>query len=92
MALPALQPEWPTPGTTAAPLAMVEGGYRLSTAEFDRIRSLIHQRAGIHLQAGKEAMVHSRLSRRLRETGQPSFSAYLDALQALHGAARPGKR
>jgi len=57
----------------------------MSGADFERIRSLIHQRAGISLHAGKQAMVYSRLSRRLRETGQTSFAAYLRHLEG--GAA-----
>ena len=55
--------------------------YTLTPADFDRIRRLIHERAGISLHAGKQAMVYSRLSRRLRETRHPSFVAYLDALE-----------
>ncbi len=51
--------------------------YRLTPADFDRIRQLIYQRAGISLHAGKQAMVYSRLSRRLRETGAASFADYL---------------
>ncbi len=59
----------------------------MSAADFERIRSLIHQRAGISLHAGKQAMVYSRLSRRLRETGHPSFASYLQTLQREDGAA-----
>ncbi|MFY9509352.1 MAG: CheR family methyltransferase [Rubrivivax sp.] len=55
--------------------------FTLSAADFDRIRQLIYQRAGISLHAGKQAMVYSRLSRRLRETGQRSFGDYLQALE-----------
>jgi hypothetical protein len=40
---------------------------------------LIYQRAGISLHAGKQAMVYSRLSRRLRETGHRSLCDYLQA-------------
>jgi chemotaxis protein methyltransferase CheR len=58
---------------------------QLGRAEFERVRELIHRRAGISLHAGKQAMVHSRLSRRLREGGHASFGAYLDALE--HGGA-----
>jgi chemotaxis protein methyltransferase CheR len=43
-------------------------------ADFARVKSLIYQRAGISLHDGKHAMVYSRLSRRLRETGHTSFS------------------
>ena len=45
------------------------------------MRELIHQRAGISLHAGKQAMVYSRLSRRLRETGHRSFGSYLQWLE-----------
>jgi chemotaxis protein methyltransferase CheR len=64
-----------------------EQEFILSAAEFDRIRQLIHQRAGISLHAGKQAMVYSRLSRRLRETGQRSFASYLQWLEHADGAA-----
>jgi len=50
-------------------------------ADFDRVRELIYQRAGISLHAGKQAMVYSRLSRRLRETGHRSFADYLQQLE-----------
>ena len=70
--------------TVAAPLADQE--YLMRPADFDRIRSLIHQRAGISLHAGKQAMVYSRLSRRLRETGHRSFASYLEWLQSHMGA------
>jgi chemotaxis protein methyltransferase CheR len=62
-----------------APLADAE--FTLSRTDFDRIRQLIYQHAGISLHEGKQAMVYSRLSRRLRETGQRSFAAYLHELE-----------
>jgi chemotaxis protein methyltransferase CheR len=55
-------------------------------ADFERIRKLIYQRAGISLHAGKQAMVYSRLSRRLRETRHTSFAQYLGWLEAASGA------
>ena len=58
-----------------------------STADFDRVRELIYRRAGISLHAGKQAMVYSRLSRRLRDTTHRSFAAYLQWLQANTGPA-----
>jgi chemotaxis protein methyltransferase CheR len=51
------------------------------------VRQLIYQRAGISLHAGKQAMVYSRLSRRLRETGHRSFASYLQWLEQPGGAA-----
>ena len=59
--------------------------FTLSPADFERIRKLIYQRAGISLHAGKQAMVYSRLSRRLRETRHPSFTSYLSWLEAATG-------
>jgi chemotaxis protein methyltransferase CheR len=50
-------------------------------SDFDRVQSLIYQRAGISLHDGKHAMVYSRLARRLRETGHQSFKEYLGWLE-----------
>ncbi|MEI2417586.1 CheR family methyltransferase [Orrella sp. JC864] len=50
--------------------------------DFDRVRRLIYQRAGISLGAHKREMVYSRLARRLRSLGRNSFTAYLDGLEA----------
>jgi len=72
-------------GTFASATAPLEQQFTLLPADFDRIRRLIHQRAGISLHAGKQAMVYSRLSRRLRETRQGSFGAYLDWLERASG-------
>ncbi|MBF5007512.1 chemotaxis protein CheR [Diaphorobacter sp. NR2-3-3-1] len=49
--------------------------------DFDRIRTLIRARAGIHLHGGKQAMAYSRVARRLRETGHKSFHDYLNWLE-----------
>ena len=62
-----------------------EQEYTLLPADFERIRKLIYRRAGISLHAGKQAMVYSRLSRRLRETGSGGFGAYLDGLESAAG-------
>jgi len=50
--------------------------------DFVRVQTLIFQRAGIRLNDGKHAMVYSRLSRRLRETGHHSFCSYLNWLES----------
>jgi chemotaxis protein methyltransferase CheR len=55
--------------------------FSFDARDFERVRSLIYQRAGISLHAGKQAMVYSRLSRRLRETQHRSFASYLSALE-----------
>ena len=50
--------------------------------DFERVRALIYQRAGISLADSKQEMVYSRLARRLRATGIQSFGRYLDDLEA----------
>lgn len=50
--------------------------------DFERVRALIYQRAGISLAESKQEMVYSRLARRLRATGIAAFSTYLDELEA----------
>lgn len=52
-----------------------------TSADFSRVQALIYKHAGISLHDGKHAMVYSRLSRRLRETGHDSFDAYLTWLE-----------
>ena len=46
---------------------------------------MIYERAGISLGDGKQAMVYSRLSRRLRDTGHTSFASYLQWLEHRAG-------
>jgi chemotaxis protein methyltransferase CheR len=60
--------------------------FSFDQADFERVRELIYQRAGISLHEGKRAMVYSRLSRRLRETGHRSFGSYLQWLELASGA------
>jgi len=56
--------------------------FTFNARDFSRVRTLIHERAGISLHEGKQAMVYSRLSRRLRETGHVSFESYLQWLES----------
>ena len=56
-----------------------------TNADFARIKALIYKKAGISLHDGKHAMVYSRVSRRLRETGHTSFRSYLDWLEQHDG-------
>jgi len=74
----------PQTGADQGPLA--EGReFVWEHADFRRIKDLIYRKAGISLHDGKHAMVYSRVSRRLRETGYGSFSAYLDWLEKHDG-------
>lgn len=54
----------------------------MATADFDRIRALIYQRAGIALADHKTEMVYSRLAKRLRVLGLQRFKDYVALLQA----------
>lgn len=68
------------------PMADVQGReFEWADADFVRVQRLIYARAGISLNEGKHAMVYSRLSRRLRETGHRSFRDYLGWLEASDG-------
>jgi chemotaxis protein methyltransferase CheR len=76
------------PGTVAelpSSVADINREFSFDKTDFERVRQLIYQRAGISLHAGKQAMVYSRLSRRLRETGHRSFTAYLQWLEQAQG-------
>ena len=50
----------------------------LGDAEFDFIRHVINENAGIVLGPNKRQLVQGRLARRLRELGLPSYEAYCD--------------
>lgn len=52
-----------------------------SSADFERVRKLIYQHAGISLSDVKQDMVYSRLARRLRATGLKNFADYLALLE-----------
>ncbi|HJV73426.1 MAG TPA: CheR family methyltransferase [Noviherbaspirillum sp.] len=55
--------------------------FEFTPRDFERVRALIYQRAGIALAESKQEMVYSRLARRLRATGIRSFETYLDSLE-----------
>ena len=56
--------------------------FLLTDHDFSKIRTLIHQRAGIALSTQKRQMVYSRLARRLRELRLTEFASYLRFLEA----------
>ncbi len=64
-----------------APAIEAAREYTFTRADFERVRRMIHARAGISLNESKENMVYSRLSRRLRALGLGSFGAYLDRIE-----------
>ncbi len=50
--------------------------------DFARVRALIQREAGIAIGPNKADMVYSRLVRRVRSRGLPSFAAYLDLVES----------
>jgi chemotaxis protein methyltransferase CheR len=86
-ALPSMSPPTAATDRRARERLPEAGEFAMTVADFQRVRELIYQRAGITLAEGKRAMVYSRLSRRLRETGHGSFADYLADLGALAGDA-----
>ncbi|MEX8519595.1 MAG: CheR family methyltransferase [Leptothrix sp. (in: b-proteobacteria)] len=73
------------PPPSAAPPPLRE--FSFDERDFARVRELIYQRAGISLHEHKQAMVYSRLTRRLRDTGHRSFASYLQWLEQAAGEA-----
>jgi len=55
-----------------------------SAADFQRVRKLIYERAGISLAPTKQEMVYSRLARRVRAHGLRSFAEYLELVVLDH--------
>ncbi len=56
--------------------------FHFTKSDFERVRKLIYDHAGISLSDSKQELVYSRLSRRLRATGIPTFGGYLKLLES----------
>lgn len=59
-----------------------EREFEFTAAEFDQVRKLIYEHAGISLSPIKQDMVYSRLARRLRALGYTTFEQYLAHLES----------
>ena len=55
--------------------------FHFTTQDFQRVKKMIYDHAGISLSDSKQELVYSRLSRRLRATGIQTFGAYLKLLE-----------
>jgi chemotaxis protein methyltransferase CheR len=71
----------PTPASSAPPADPAHYGPQLGDAEFDFIRHVVGENAGIVLGPNKRQLVQGRLARRLRELGLPSYEAYCEYLR-----------
>ncbi len=56
--------------------------FSFTDKDFERVRQLIYEHAGISLNSSKQDMVYSRLARRLRATGKSNFRDYLVLLES----------
>lgn len=66
----------------AVPTLMPEREFHFTQADFDRIRKLIYDQAGISLAPVKQDMVYSRLARRLRALRLDTFADYIAVLES----------
>src|SRR6185436_4132508 len=74
--------------TTAVPLSaskrseiLVTGEFAFSAADFREIANVVKAESGIDLAESKATLVYSRLAKRLRALGIPSFSSYCDVVR-----------
>jgi chemotaxis protein methyltransferase CheR len=58
----------------------------LSPEQFARIAAIARREAGLALSPAKTSMISARIARRLRNTGQPDFAAYVAFLESDGGA------
>ena len=54
---------------------------QLKTREFEAFRTLVYEKSGITLGAGKESLVSSRIGKRMRALGMDDFQDYIDCLR-----------
>lgn len=75
------KPTWSQGNAAALTRDPTAREFAFTTADFERVRKLIYEHAGISLSSAKQDMVYSRLARRLRETHLRSFGEYLALLE-----------
>ena len=59
----------------------MNGEFEFSEQDFQRVRRIIGDIAGIYLEDGKRELVYSRLSRCLRQRGLQRFEDYCNLLE-----------
>ena len=73
----ALQPPSMTSEALGAPFKVFD----FSDADYQRLKKMIFDYAGISLNANKKPMAYSRLTKRLRQLGMNTFREYLDFVE-----------
>ncbi|MBL4790235.1 MAG: protein-glutamate O-methyltransferase [Kordiimonadaceae bacterium] len=61
--------------------------FKFRQKDFTALRDIVYERTGIQLKDGKEEMVYTRISRRLRALNLPDFRSYLHFLTSEAGDA-----
>lgn len=80
-----------TLASNSPPVQDPDRDFPMTEEDFRRIAAKVEAMAGIVLKDHKRQMVYTRLSRRLRALGLPSFRAYLDHLESPTGANEIGE-
>jgi chemotaxis protein methyltransferase CheR len=65
--------------------ALGEGSRGISSKDYAFIRDLVYRTSRINLGDQKKELVSARLAKRLRATGIPSYSAYIDFIRTPQG-------
>jgi chemotaxis protein methyltransferase CheR len=55
--------------------------FSFTESDFNRVRTVVHAHAGIHLADSKQNLVYNRLARRLRTLGFDDFQSYLSFVE-----------
>lgn len=64
----------------------------MTNREFEALRSLVHEWAGIWLSDAKRSLMEGRLAKRLRQLGLPSYGAYLAQITGPGDAAEDERK
>lgn len=59
--------------------------FSFSDRDFERVRKVVYDHAGIYLAESKQNLVYNRLARRLRALGFGDFQSYLDYVEGVGG-------
>ncbi len=72
-------------GTNPRDMAVPDGEFPFTWADFRQIAELVHSEAGIVLTEAKVNLVYSRLAKRLRAIGLRTFREYFALMQGANG-------